>query len=226
MDEGDGGSWEELRKEARKIEGDLDVKLSSYNKLRGMLAHGGSGGEGMGGDGSWKSMEMEIESLLEKLVDINDAMSQSVAAAVSTTSVTQKLARHRDILHEFSQEFQRTRNNMSSTRKHAELLTSVQNDISEYKVCSSSSPLEIMLELLGMQVDEVISQAQATKGALAAQHSAFMEIQGKLKQLGDRFPVIRSLLGAIKRKRSKDTLILAGVITVCSFLIIIYWVSK
>ncbi|CAM6063892.1 unnamed protein product [Sphagnum tenellum] len=226
MDEGDGGSWEELRKEARKIEGDLDVKLSSYNKLRGMLAHGGSGGEGMGGDGSWKSMEMEIESLLEKLVDINDAMSQCVAAAVSTTSVTQKLARHRDILHEFSQEFQRTRNNMSSTRKHAELLTSVRNDISEYKVCSSSSPLEIMLQLLGMQVDEVISQAQATKGALAAQHSAFMEIQGKLKQLGDRFPVIRSLLGAIKRKRSKDTSILAGVITVCSFLIIIYWVSK
>ncbi|CAK9205683.1 unnamed protein product [Sphagnum troendelagicum] len=219
MDEGDGGSWEELRKEARKIEGDLDVKLSSYNKLRGMLAR-------MGGDGSWKSMEMEIESLLEKLVDINDAMSQCVAAAVSTTSVTQKLARHRDILHEFSQEFQRTRNNMSSTQKHAELLTSVRNDISEYKVCSSSSPLEIMLQLLGMQVDEVISQAQATKGALAAQHSAFMEIQGKLKQLGDRLPVIRSLLGAIKRKRSKDTSILAGVITVCSFLIIIYWVSK
>jgi len=28
-----------------------------------------------------------------------------VAAAVSTTSVTQKLARHRDILHEFSQVF-------------------------------------------------------------------------------------------------------------------------
>ncbi len=56
-------------------------------------------------------------------------------------------------------------------------------------------PLEIMLQLLGMQVDEVISQAQATKGALAAQHSALMEIQGKLKQLGDRFPVIRSLLG-------------------------------
>jgi hypothetical protein len=41
MDEGDGGSWEELRKEALKIEGDLDVKLSSYNKLGGMLAHGG-----------------------------------------------------------------------------------------------------------------------------------------------------------------------------------------
>lgn len=40
MEEGDLG-WEELRKEARKIEGDLDVKLSSYAKLGGMLAHGG-----------------------------------------------------------------------------------------------------------------------------------------------------------------------------------------
>jgi hypothetical protein len=53
-----------------------------------------------------------------------------------------------------------------------------------------------MLRLLGMQVDEVVSQAQA----LAAQHSAFMEIQGKLKQLGDRFPVIRSLLGKLVGK--------------------------
>lgn len=35
------GGWEELRKEARKIEGDLDVKLSSYAKLGGMLSHGG-----------------------------------------------------------------------------------------------------------------------------------------------------------------------------------------
>jgi Golgi SNAP receptor complex protein 1 len=48
-------------------------------------------------------MEMEIESLLEKLLDINDSMSRCVAAATSTTSVTQKLARHRDILHEFTQ---------------------------------------------------------------------------------------------------------------------------
>lgn len=48
-------------------------------------------------------MEMEIEALLEKLLDINDAMSRCVAAATTTTSITQKLSRHRDILHEFTQ---------------------------------------------------------------------------------------------------------------------------
>lgn len=63
----------------------------------------GSASDLLGGDGSWKSMEMEIESLLEKLVDVNDSMSRCAVAAAPTASVTQKLARHRDILHEFTQ---------------------------------------------------------------------------------------------------------------------------
>ena len=33
--------WEELRRAARKLEGDLDVKLSSYAKQGGMLKHPG-----------------------------------------------------------------------------------------------------------------------------------------------------------------------------------------
>ncbi|KAG0591763.1 hypothetical protein M758_1G219600 [Ceratodon purpureus] len=227
MEDSESG-WEELRKEARKLEGDLDVKLSSYAKLGGMLSHGGD----VGGDGSWKSMEMEIESLLEKLLDINDSMSRCVAAATSTTSVTQKLARHRDILHEFTQEFRRTRNNISSMREHAELLTSVRNDISEYKASGSLSPGPSLLRERGAihgniaQMDEVINIAQTTKGALGAQRSTFMEIQGKVKQLGDRFPAIRGVLGAIRRKKSRDTLILAGVITGCTLFLIIYWLSK
>ncbi|KAL2621423.1 hypothetical protein R1flu_001628 [Riccia fluitans] len=234
MEETDPG-WEELRKEARKIEGDLDVKLSSYAKLGGMLAIGGydnGSGDGLGGDGSWKSVEMEIESLLEKLLDVNDAMSRSVAGATTTTSITQKLARHRDILHEFTQEFRRTRGNISSMREHAELLTSVRNDISEFKASGSLSPGPRILRERGTihqinnKLDEVINQAQANKGALAAQRSTFTEIQSKVKQLGDRFPVIRELLGSIKRKRSKDTYILSAVIAACTIFLIVYWISN
>lgn len=39
MDQESG--WEELRKEARKIEGDLDVKLTSYTKLGARVTQGG-----------------------------------------------------------------------------------------------------------------------------------------------------------------------------------------
>ncbi|KAL2460822.1 Golgi SNAP receptor complex member 1-2 [Abeliophyllum distichum] len=172
--------WEELRKEARKTEGDLDVKLSSYAKLGARLTQGGfvdTSSPNVGSSRSWKSMEMEIESLLEKLLDINDAMSRCAASAVPTTSVTQKLARHRDILHEFTQEFRRIKGNINSMREHAELLSSVRDDITEYKASGSISPsMQLLRERAAVHgsishIDDVISQAQATRAVLGSQRA-------------------------------------------------------
>ncbi|KAB1225283.1 Golgi SNAP receptor complex member 1-2 [Morella rubra] len=198
--------WEELRREARKVEGDLDVKLSSYAKLGARFTQGGyvdTGSPSVGSSRSWKSMEMEIQSLLEKLLDINDAMSRCAASAAPATSVTQKLARHRDILHEFSQEFRRIKGNISSMREHAELLSSVRDDISEYKASGSMSPRVQLLRERGAihgsiaHIDDVISQAQTTRQVLGTQRTLFGDVQGKAKQLNDKFPIIRGLLGTM-----------------------------
>ncbi|XP_078446141.1 golgi snare 12 [Wolffia australiana] len=219
--------WEGLRKEAMKIERDLDVKLSSYAKL-GSRSYAFVDADGR----SWKSMEMEIQSALEKLLDINDSMSRCAASAGPTTSVTQKLARHRDILHEFTQEFKRTKGNLNSMREHAELLISVRDEINETKASGSMSPrINLLRERAAIhgsiaQVDEVINQAQGTRTVLASQKGMLTDVQGKVKQLSDKFPIIRGLLGAIKRKRSRDTLILAAVIAACTLFLIIYWLSK
>nr|VDC90436.1 unnamed protein product [Brassica oleracea] len=233
--------WEELRREARKIEGDLDVKLSSYAKLGARSTQGGSlkcvcvglsGYVDAGSPRSWKSMEIEIQSSLEKLLDINDSMSRCAASAASTTSVTQKLARHRDILHEYTQEFRRIKGNINSMREHAELLNSVRDDISEYKASGSMSPgVQVLRERASIHgsishIDEVIGQAQATRAVLGSQRSLFSDVQGKVKNLGDKFPVIRGLLGSIRRRRSRDTLILSAVIAACTLFLIIYWLSK
>ncbi|KAI5345196.1 PREDICTED: Golgi [Prunus dulcis] len=227
--------WEELRREARKIEGDLDVKLSSYAKLGARFTQGGyveTGSPSVGSSRSWKSMEMEIQSLLEKLLDINDSMSRCAASATPATSVTQKLARHRDILHEFTQEFRRIKGNINSLREHAELLTSVRDDISEYKASGSMSPrMQILRERAAIHgsvshIDEVISQAQTTRAVLGSQRALFGDVQGKVKNLSDKFPIIRGLLGSIRRRRSRDTLILAAVIAACTLFLIIYWLSK
>ncbi|KAK3019559.1 hypothetical protein RJ639_004400, partial [Escallonia herrerae] len=226
--------WEELRKEARKIEGDLDVKLSSYGKVGARFIQGGyvdTGSPTVSTSRSWKSMEMEIESLLEKLLDVNDSMSRCAASAAPTTSVTQKLARHRDILHEFTQEFRRIKGNINSMREHAELLTSVRDDISEYKASGSMSPrMQLLRERAAIHgnithMDEVISQAQTTRAALGSQRAMFGDVQGKVKQLSDKFPIVRGLIGSIRRKRSRDTLILSAVIAACTLFLIIYWLS-
>ncbi|KAK4269773.1 hypothetical protein QN277_022886 [Acacia crassicarpa] len=227
--------WEELRKEARKIEGDLDVKLSSYAKLGSRFTQGGyveGGSPPLGSSRSWKSMEMEIQSLLEKLLDINDSMSRCAASAASATSVTQKLARHRDILHEFTQEFRRIKGNTNSMREHAELLSSVRDDISDLKASGSMSPrMQLLRERSAIHgsishIDDVISQAQATRAVLGSQRALFGDVQGKVKLLGDKFPMIRSLLGSIQRRRSRDTLILSAVIAACTLFLIVYWLSK
>ncbi|KAM7472093.1 hypothetical protein LguiA_010276 [Lonicera macranthoides] len=227
--------WEELRKEARKIEGDLDVKLSSYAKLGSRFSHPGyadTGSPSVASSRSWKSMEMEIQSLLEKLLDVNDSMSRCAASASPTTSVTQKLARHRDILHEFTQEFKRTKGNLNSMREHAELLTSVRDDISEYKASGSMSPrVQLLRERATIHgsithIDDVISQAQTTRATLGSQRAFFGNVQGKVKQLSDKFPIVRGIIGSIRKKRSRDTLILSAVIAACTLFLIIYWLSK
>ncbi|KAG8058002.1 hypothetical protein GUJ93_ZPchr0002g23879 [Zizania palustris] len=132
--------WEELRREARKLEGDLDVKLSSYARLASRTSASSAPAAASPSErSSWKSMELEIQSLLDKLQDVNDGMSRCAASTASTTSVSQKLARHRDILHEFAQEFRRTRGNLSSMREHADLLSSVRDDITESKVLAPTN---------------------------------------------------------------------------------------
>ena len=99
--------WEELRREARKLEGDLDVKLSSYARLAARSSSSSTAAVASSPTAdrsSWKSTELEIQALLDKLQDVNDGMSRCAApAAPANASVSQKLARHRDILHEFTQ---------------------------------------------------------------------------------------------------------------------------
>ncbi|CAO2206928.1 unnamed protein product [Urochloa humidicola] len=228
--------WEELRREARKLEGDLDVKLSSYARLAARSSSSSASPSGAASPtadrSSWKSMEFEIQSLLGKLQDVNDAMSRCAASTAPTTSVSQKLARHRDILHEFTQEFRRMRGNLSSMREHADLLSSVRDDITESKATGGMSPrVHLLRERASIhgsinQIDEVIGQAQSTRVALSNQRALFGDVQGKVKQLGEKFPIIRGLLGAIKRKKSKDTIILSAVIAACTMFLIIYWLSK
>ena len=76
--------------QARKLESELDVKLSSFRR-------GGTPKDGQG-DGS----EAEIERLLQQLNEVNKHMQNWVSNAGSDV-LSHTLARHRNILHELSQ---------------------------------------------------------------------------------------------------------------------------
>lgn len=45
-------------------------------------------------------------------------------------------------------------------------------------------------------------------------------------QLGSKFPVVSNLVTAIRRKKSKDTMILSAVVAGCTILMLLYWFNK
>ena len=169
--------WETLRKEARHIEQDLDVKLVSFSKLGSMQnnsthssysnhnthhkspssSHGDraplldfedhtsvhshnsnatSEKVNVGGsDDMFKTMSMEIQSLLGRLQEINQKLSDfhsTNGLGTSNASMMHTLQRHRDILQDFQHEFNKIKGNIETQREREDLLGSVRRDIDNH----------------------------------------------------------------------------------------------
>lgn len=53
-------------------------------------------------------------------------------------------------------------------------------------------------------MDEVINHAQTTRAVLGSQRAMFGDVQGKVKQLGEKFPIVRGLIGTHLKTISAD----------------------
>ena len=161
--------WETLRKEARHIEQDLDVKLVSFSKLGSMQntntsshhshippshsssdraplldfedhtsvhSHNSNGTSIQEkSDDMFKTMSMEIHSLLGRLQEINQKLSDfhsTNGLGTSNASMMHTLQRHRDILQDFQHEFNKIKGNIETQREREDLLGSVRRDIDNH----------------------------------------------------------------------------------------------
>ena len=90
---------------------------------------------------------------------------------------------------------------------------------------------QLLRERSGLQsatnaADEVISQAQSQALALGQQRSLLIDIDSKVGSVGQKFPVMNSIMTSIRRKKSREQLILSAVVASCLLFIIIYWMNK
>jgi golgi SNAP receptor complex member 1 len=97
--------WEQLKKDARKLEGELEMKLSHYARLpSGMdprMTLPSSSHRTLQGA---SQMHSEITSLLKRLQEVHSAMEVDVSGSDVRHHT---VARHQEILQDFSQEFRR-----------------------------------------------------------------------------------------------------------------------
>ena len=75
-------------------------------------------------------------------------------------------------------------------------------------------------------IDAVLGQAGVIGSTLREQRSLFDGIGSKLMSVGARFPAINGLMNAIRRKKSKDIIVISLVILVCSCLLLAYWLRR
>lgn len=238
-----GNQWEDLRKRARQLENEIDLKLVSFSKLGTSFSAIRSNGSdssdtapllnATNSEHMFHTMAMEIEQLLNKLSDVNDRMADyagSVSVASPSAALLHTLQRHRDILQDYTHEFHKTKANIEACREREELMGSVQREIDSYK--SSSGGLNRRTDLYLKEnehirnseriADETISVAMATKENLSSQKLTLKKISSSMNSMANRFPVLNSLMQRINLRKRRDSLILGGVIAVCIVLLLWY----
>ncbi|XP_056140872.1 Golgi SNAP receptor complex member 1-like [Lampris incognitus] len=238
----DANYWEDLRKQARQLENELDLKLVSFSKLCTSYrsstydhrqSDSRSGSVGSSQDNVLAAMTTELEHLLTNLTVVNDRMAEyanTPGASTPNAALMHTLQRHRDILQDYTHEFHKTKGNFHSLREREDLLGSVRRDIESYK--SGSGVNNRRSELLLKEhehlrssdslIDNAISIAMATKENITFQRGMLKSIQTRVTTLANNFPAINSLIQRINLRKKRDSLILGGVIGICTILLLLY----
>ncbi|KAK1408378.1 hypothetical protein QVD17_40103 [Tagetes erecta] len=216
-------SWDSLRKQARNIEAELDDQMHMYRKLVSTKLD----------DANETNLGSNVEQLLKQLHQVILQMQAWVSSGGSEI-FSHTLTRHHEIYHDLTQEYNRLRSSLRAKKEHASLLEDFREldrailDIEEGSGSQEQSLLKERATLMRStgQMDGVLSQAQETLGSLVFQRSTFRGVNSKLSNVSSRLPTVNSIISAINKKKSMDTIILSLVASVCTFLILIYWLTK
>ena len=238
--------WDTLRKDARRLEAEADGKLGAASKLvGGSGAHDGDEAEARLDelDALLARIADVSEAMQAAVGSAGDARSHVAArhrdrlaehrqARVLTCKATHSCCSHVAFLYE-TQELRRLRASSTASREHAALLGTRRGggDASLHGVTvvpgGATASSSLMRERAGLasgssQLDDVLGQAHASAAQLAAQRSLFGEMGAKMSTLGARFPALNSAVTEIRRKRSRDSIILASVVGGCTLLLLVF----
>ncbi|KAI1319620.1 hypothetical protein EDD11_003613 [Mortierella claussenii] len=243
---GGATSWDTLRKQVRQVESEIETRLTALSKAG--VKNSGSAGAATattttttttaGAQGSSSTttptnpeeLEKQIEELLEKLSGMVDAISGHIDTQTQTNgqapaSMVHLLQKHREILHDYTKEYRKTRQNVRAVRDHAQLLSSVQDDISIYKnggpngagMSASDYLLNERSRIDGSHrlADSALEQAYATHDDLRRQGSTLQSVNQRINNVASQLPGVGQLIGKIQSRKSRDNVILSCVIGSC-----------
>ncbi|KFD53574.1 vesicle transport v-SNARE protein [Trichuris suis] len=238
--------WEDLRKRARSLETDVDVKLLSLNKLGASL--GGVRGSALHQESNFgldnvslsrntfEALSVDIQNLLDQLTNVNERMEELLRDSVYSRNPASShtLQRHREILQDYSHEFRRAQGNINVLLERELLMASSNAGICQINIGSDGlnnrrSDLFLKehehIKSSDKLLDDQIGLALSTKESLFVQRLGLKSISKKMTTLTKRYPAVHSLMQKIHLKKSRDAMVIAAVVSLCLILMFIYGVS-
>ncbi|CAK1541519.1 unnamed protein product [Leptosia nina] len=218
-------SWEELRKQARQLENDIDLKLVAFSKLGVSSGSSSLSSESMpliNTDDMFDTLSMELQQLLNKLLAINDKMADIAPSGAATMHT---LKRHREILMDYQQEFSKTSARVNARREREELLRGGSPPPSSSAGLSRRDQYTKEANHLHSShilVDEQLNIAMEAREHLTSQRQVFKRMQTRFNDITNRFPMLNSLMFRINARKRRDSLIIGGVVGICTFLLLLY----
>jgi len=236
--------FDTLRREATKLERQLEDRVSKYQQLaqrivttnadHSSLLHNSSSLEsGLTGNlfAEETKLSAEIERLLASFGEQNDRMAQ--AAFKSQHHILVK--RCREITFDFQSDYQKVRQGVQRRKDTMELFGGAStNGKSRFQIDSGGGDGDDMEHLLRERThisnsinatQSILGQASETYGELKNQRRALTGVSGSLMSMASTIPGMNRVMELIRTKRNKDDLIVAGVIAGCILFTLWYILS-
>ncbi|KAG0739394.1 hypothetical protein G6F57_002675 [Rhizopus arrhizus] len=179
-------SWDQLRKEARQLESEIELKLSTLARI----------GQSTGLDNT--GQEAETDELLKKLQSVISEMANFIdrpSIIPTNSSMVHLLGRHKDILYDYTKEFRRVKINIKAARDKADLMNQVQDEIRTFNSASNRDNADYYLternriEGSHRLTDMILEQAYATREDISRQGRIMHNVNQRVGNIIGRIPV-------------------------------------
>ncbi|GMR39932.1 hypothetical protein PMAYCL1PPCAC_10127, partial [Pristionchus mayeri] len=230
--------WDELRKRARTLENDVDVKLTQLNKMAGTrgssLNTHDSASSSSDRQQLFTGMCEGLERVLGQLTECNDEMCSLVegsagAGWAANPAVTHTVRRHRDILRDYGSEFKRARENIQGQLQREFLLAGASSSSADGSCLNNRVRASDMyykeqdhISSCDRLLDDQIAIAVSTKENLSRQALNLKGISRRMHDLAQKYPAIGSIMNKIQNKKRKDAIVMAAVVSTCLIFTLFY----
>jgi Golgi SNAP receptor complex protein 1 len=165
------------------------------------------------------TLRHDIQRTLTTLQDLITTQLQPAAERVGSQNATLLVKRYREILFDLSGDFEKARLAHVRKQERAKLMEGARGANSQGE--GSDPAMDHLLRErnhIGNSLNAasaVISQASEVRSDLRTQGMSLGRVQSAMGKIASNIPGLNTLVEKIRRKRSKDDIIVAGVIATC-----------